>query len=104
MGSEVVEELALEGGDRELALPGGGVEMEFCGPWVLDDLRLEPRLGVLGLVVLGVLLEVAEAARRLDLLGDRGARGALELRQRGAQRLEVSRGHLVVEIVHWRRT
>ena len=45
----------------------------------LDDLRLKARLRVLGLVVLGVLLEVAEPARGLDLLGDGRARRPLEV-------------------------
>jgi hypothetical protein len=49
------------------------------------DLRLQVRLGVLGVVVLGVLLEVAEVARRLDALRDRAATRGLELVQLGLQ-------------------
>lgn len=43
MGSEVLEELALEGGDSELVLPGGGVGVVlFWAATFWEDRRLEP--------------------------------------------------------------
>src|SRR3954451_9532725 len=45
----------------------------------LEDLRLEERLLVLGVVVLGVLLEVAEVTRDLDPLRDLLAARVLEV-------------------------
>lgn len=42
MGSEVLDELALEGGDSELVLPGGGVGVVFWAATLLEDRRLEP--------------------------------------------------------------
>lgn len=42
MGSEVLDELALEGGDSELVLPGGGVVVVFWAATLLEDRRLEP--------------------------------------------------------------
>jgi hypothetical protein len=52
-------------------------------------------VGVLGGVILGVLLEVAEVTRDLDLRGDVHAGRRLELVELGAQRLEALGGHLV---------
>src|SRR4051794_36329541 len=51
----------------------------------LQDLRLEERLLVLGVVVLGVLLEVAEVARDLDPLRDVLAPRSLQLLELGLQ-------------------
>lgn len=42
MGSDVLDELALEGGDSELVLPGGGVGVVFWAATLLEDRRLEP--------------------------------------------------------------
>ena len=51
-----------------------------------QDLRLQVRLVVLGVVVLGVLLEVAPLARGLDALGDLAAGDGLELFELGLER------------------
>lgn len=42
IGSEELEELALEGGESEFPDPGGGVTVLFGGATLLEDLRLEP--------------------------------------------------------------
>ena len=70
-----------------------------------QDLRLQVRLGVLGVVVLGVLLEVAPRARGLDPLGHLAAALALELGQLGLERHVGLARHLVAEVLaHGRLT
>src|ERR671911_419258 len=59
----------------------------------LEDARLEHRLALLGVVVLGVLLEVAPLAGGPDALGDLAPAVALELRDLDVERLERLRGH-----------
>ena len=51
-----------------------------------EDLRLQVRLVVLGVVVLGVLLEIAPLARGLDALGDLPPGDGLQLLELGLQR------------------
>src|SRR3954451_8059143 len=58
-----------------------------------EDLGLEERLGVLGVVVLGVLLEVAELAGGLDALGDFAAAFAFETLELALERLVAFDGH-----------
>jgi hypothetical protein len=55
------------------------------------DARLEHRLLVLGVVVLGVLGDVAELARFLDALGDLAATVAAQMLDLGLELLEAFR-------------
>ena len=54
----------------------------------LGDLLLEHHLLVLGVVVLGVLRDVAELARLLDALGDLAALGGLQVVELALELLE----------------
>ena len=58
-----------------------------------QDLGLQVRLVVLGVVVLGVLLEIAPLARGLDALGDLPPRDGLQVLELGLQRLQALGGH-----------
>jgi hypothetical protein len=58
-----------------------------------QDLRFEHRLVVLGVVVLGVLLQVAPLARGPDALGDLRALDVLQALDLGAELVVVLLGH-----------
>ena len=64
---------------------------------------LEVRLRVLGVVVLGVLLQVAEIACGLDPLGDRAAALVLEPGQLGLERGEPFAGDLIARVAGHQR-